>query len=173
MDGESALDVVEHAEVLARLVNRDDVLEAGRVGRVGADLAVDLDQSLRNNEGDLVRVQGVLELVAEEDLCACMCRKSAVMYCLTFALNGTHGHGQGLAELVGTRRRAGRVRAAELVQHPAGWRRQTLNCVHVGARWAENERLCLGVSSTCVSGSRTRALRAPEGKPSQTTDGAS
>lgn len=69
VDGESTLDVVEDTEVLSRLVNGDNVHESGRVGGVGADLSIDLDEPLGGDEGNLVRVQGVLELVAEEDLC--------------------------------------------------------------------------------------------------------
>ena len=68
MDSESALDVVEQTEVLAGLLERDDVLETAGVGVVGADLAVDLDKTLSDNEGDLTASQSVLELVAEEDL---------------------------------------------------------------------------------------------------------
>ena len=68
MDSESALDVVEQTEVLAGLLERDDVLETAGVGVVGADLAVDLDKTLSDNEGDLTAGQSVLELVAEEDL---------------------------------------------------------------------------------------------------------
>jgi hypothetical protein len=36
--GETALGVIDEAEVLASLLNRDDVLEAGWVCRVGTDL---------------------------------------------------------------------------------------------------------------------------------------
>ncbi len=68
MNSESALDVVEQTEVLARLLERDDILETARVGDVGADLAVDLDKTLGDNEGNLTAGQSVLELVAEEDL---------------------------------------------------------------------------------------------------------
>lgn len=68
MDGEAALDIVQETEVLARLFERDDVHEAGWVGVVGADLAVNFDKSLCNDQGDFATRQSVLELVAEEDL---------------------------------------------------------------------------------------------------------
>jgi hypothetical protein len=37
--GETALGIVDEAEVLASLLDANDVLEAGRVRRVGADLS--------------------------------------------------------------------------------------------------------------------------------------
>ena len=43
VDGEAAFGVVDEAEVLARLFDGDDVHEAGGVGCVGADFAVDFD----------------------------------------------------------------------------------------------------------------------------------
>ena len=67
VDGEAALNVVDQAEVLASLLDGDDVHEAGRVGRVGADLAVNLDQTLHENGLGLAVVQRVLEAVANED----------------------------------------------------------------------------------------------------------
>jgi len=67
VDGESALDIVKETEVLARLLERDDILETAWVGIVGSDLSVDLDQALGDNEGNLTASQSVLELVAEED----------------------------------------------------------------------------------------------------------
>lgn len=68
VDDESALNVVEDAEVLARLFDRDNVLETGGVGGVGADLAVDLDESLGSDGVDLTAGEGVLQSVAEENL---------------------------------------------------------------------------------------------------------
>jgi hypothetical protein len=54
--------------------------EASRVGGVGADLAVNLDQPLVGDLGDLLAGHRILETVTEED-----------------------GEGKGFAELVGTR----------------------------------------------------------------------
>ena len=67
VDGETALGVVNEAEVLAGLLDANNVHEAGRVGRVSADLAVDLDQALLDDGLDLVAVERILEAVAEED----------------------------------------------------------------------------------------------------------
>jgi hypothetical protein len=86
VDGESALDVVEETEVLARTLNRDNVHETSGVGLVGADLAVDLDEARLQDRGDLLAGEGVLETVAEED-----------------------GEGERLPELVRTGGRAGRL----------------------------------------------------------------
>ncbi len=68
MDDEAALDVVEDTEVLAGLLDRDDVLETGGVGGVGADLAVDLDKTLGGDGVNLTAGESVLQSVAEKDL---------------------------------------------------------------------------------------------------------
>jgi hypothetical protein len=67
VDGEAALGVVDEAEVLASLLNRDNVHQARGEGGVGADLAIDLDEALHENGIDLTRVERILETVAEED----------------------------------------------------------------------------------------------------------
>lgn len=67
VDGEATLGVVDEAEVLASLLERDNVHEAGRVRHVGADLAVNLDETLHHDGLRLAVVEGVLEAVAQED----------------------------------------------------------------------------------------------------------
>lgn len=61
VDGETALGVVDETEVLAGLLNRDDVHEAGGEGGVGADLAIDLDKTLHQDGLDLTAVESVLQ----------------------------------------------------------------------------------------------------------------
>lgn len=95
VDGEAALGVIDETEVLARLLDGDDVHEAGRVGDIGADLAVNLDQALHENGLGLAVVQRVLEAVAHED-----------------------DEGEGISGLVGTGRRLGGVHSRELVEKP-------------------------------------------------------
>lgn len=95
VDGEATLGVVDETEVLASLLNGDNVHEAGRVGRVSADLAVDLDQALHENRLGLAVVQGILETVADED-----------------------DQGQAVAELVRTGRGLGGIDTGQLVQQP-------------------------------------------------------
>ncbi len=68
VDDETALDVVKDTEVLAGLLDRDDILETSGVGGVGADLAVDLDETLGGDGVDLTTGKSVLQTVAEEDL---------------------------------------------------------------------------------------------------------
>ena len=63
VDGETALGVVDETEVLAGLLDGDDVHEAGGVGGVGADLAVDLDETLHQDGLDLATVEGVLQTI--------------------------------------------------------------------------------------------------------------
>lgn len=95
VDGEAALGVVDEAEVLARLLDGDDIHEAGRVGDVGTDLAVDLDQALHHDGLGLAVVERILEAVADED-----------------------DQRHALAELVRTGRRARGVGTRQLVEKP-------------------------------------------------------
>jgi hypothetical protein len=60
VDGEAALNVVEETEVLARLFDGDDIHEASRVRRVGADLAVDFDEPLLDDREHFLARQRVL-----------------------------------------------------------------------------------------------------------------
>jgi len=101
--GEAALGVVDEAEVLASLLDANDILEASWVGRVGADLAVDLDKTLHNNLLDLTAIEGVLQSVADED-----------------------DERHAVAQLVGTWRGLWRVGTGQLVEEPVRWRGQPL-----------------------------------------------
>ena len=67
VDGEAALGVVDQAEVLAGLLDRDDVHQPRGEGGVGADLAINLDEALHEDGVDLAGVERILETVAEED----------------------------------------------------------------------------------------------------------
>ena len=60
MDGEASLDVVDDPEVLAGLVDLDDVHEAGGELGIGPGLPVDLDQSLLHDRLHLFHVQCIL-----------------------------------------------------------------------------------------------------------------
>jgi hypothetical protein len=67
VDGEAALGVVDETEVLAGLLDGDNVHQSRREGGVGADLAVNLDEALHEDGIDLASVESVLQTVAEED----------------------------------------------------------------------------------------------------------
>lgn len=95
VDGEAALGVENETEVLASLLDGDDVHETGGVGGVGADLAVNLDETLHQDALGLAVVQGILETVAEED-----------------------DEGQALALLVRTGGGLGSVDTREFVKEP-------------------------------------------------------
>jgi hypothetical protein len=60
VDGESSLSVENEAEVLASLLDGDDVHETGRVGHVSANLAIDLDQALHGDGLGLTVVERIL-----------------------------------------------------------------------------------------------------------------
>lgn len=74
VDGEATLGVVDETEVLAGLLEGDDVHESSGVGGVGADLAVNLDQTLHHDGLDLATVQGVLETINERNVSGCSSR---------------------------------------------------------------------------------------------------
>lgn len=67
MDGEAALGIIDETEMFASLVDRDHVHEAGRVGDVGSDFAIDLDEALHQDGHGLTVVQGVLETISQEN----------------------------------------------------------------------------------------------------------
>lgn len=95
VDGEATLGVVDQAEVLASLLDGDDVHVTGGVGAVGADLAVDLDVALHQDGLGLAVVEGILETVADED-----------------------DQGHAVAVLVRTGRRLRGVDTGQFVQEP-------------------------------------------------------
>lgn len=95
VDGVAALGIIDEAEVLARLLEGDDVHEAGGVSGVGADLAVDLDKALHEDGSRLAVVEGILQAVTDED-----------------------DEGKALSLLVRSRRGLGSVGARELIKKP-------------------------------------------------------
>ena len=60
VNGETAFGVIDKAEVLASLLDADDIHEASWVCSIGADLAINLDQALHDNCLSLARVEGIL-----------------------------------------------------------------------------------------------------------------
>jgi len=60
MDGEAALGIVNQTEVLAGLLDADDIHEACWVGGIGSDLAINLDQALHDDGLGLARVERIL-----------------------------------------------------------------------------------------------------------------
>ncbi len=63
VDGEAAFCVVDEAEVLSCLLNRDDVHETGGVSGVGAHFAIDFNEALHDDGFGLAGIEGVLEAV--------------------------------------------------------------------------------------------------------------
>lgn len=60
VDGEATLGVVDQTEVLAGLLDADDIHEACWVCSVGSDLAINLDQALHDNGLGLAGVESIL-----------------------------------------------------------------------------------------------------------------
>jgi len=100
VDGETALGVVDQTEVLASLLDRNDVHETRRVGDIGSHFAINLDETLHQDSIGLSVVQGVLEAVSQED-----------------------DQGKAVALFMRPRRRLRGIGARELVQQPV--RRRT------------------------------------------------
>lgn len=128
VDGETALGVVDETEVLACLLDGDDVHVAGWVGRIGADLAIDLDQALHDNRLGLAAIEGVLQTIREdmsvwvlllEDLCV-LAAWRVLEYGIPVANEDDQRH--AVAQLVRTWRGLGRIATAELVEQPVRWR---------------------------------------------------
>ena len=95
VDGEAALGIVDEAEVLAGLLDGNDVHETSGVGHIRADLAVNLDEALHQDSPGLAVVERILESVADED-----------------------NQGHAVAELVRTSRRAGSIDTRQFVEQP-------------------------------------------------------
>ncbi len=102
---EAALDIDQHAEVLASLLDGHDVLEAQGELVVATDLVVNLDESflVLNDLHGLLVGHGELQPLAEED-----------------------AHGDALTQLVGALAGAGGVDAGQLLQHPVFGRKHAL-----------------------------------------------
>lgn len=61
VDCETALGIVDEAEVLACLIDRDDVHEAGGICDIGADLAVYFDEALHDDGLGFAGVESILQ----------------------------------------------------------------------------------------------------------------
>jgi len=59
VNGETALDIIEEAEVFARLLDGNDIHETGRVCGICANLAVNFDESLSDNGGNFMTSQSI------------------------------------------------------------------------------------------------------------------
>lgn len=128
VDGETALGVVDETEVLASLLDGDDVHVAGWVGRIGADLAIDLDQALHDNRLGLAAIEGVLQTIGE-DMSVWMLLMDD-LYVLAgwrvledgIPVANEDDQRHAVAQLVRTWRGLGRIATAELVEQPVRWR---------------------------------------------------
>lgn len=98
VDSETALGIVDKAEVLAGLLDGDDIHEASWVGGIGADLSVDLDQALHDDGLGLASIESILQAVTDED-----------------------DQRHAVAELVWTWGWARRIGTGQFVQEPVGW----------------------------------------------------
>jgi hypothetical protein len=129
VEDKSALSVVQKTEVLVRLFERDDILEAGGVVDVTADLVINLDKSSHDNHNSLAAGQSVFQTVTKNE-----------------------DEGETLAQFVGTSGGMGSPGASHLVKHPVLRRMEALQMLfgatsHVGQTSLEEER---GFLTFCV-----------------------
>ena len=61
-----ALGVIDKVEVLASLLNCNNIYKASRVGNISTDLAIDLDKTLVYSLG-LIVVEHILKTVVDKD----------------------------------------------------------------------------------------------------------
>ena len=61
MDREPPLGIVDEAEILACLLDRYNVHEAGRISSIGADLPIYLDEALHDDRLGLAGIKSVLQ----------------------------------------------------------------------------------------------------------------
>ena len=122
MDGEAALGVVDEAEVLARLLDADDVHKAGWVGWVGAHFAVDFDEALHHDGFGLAGVEGVLEAVIGSLSVSSLLLAVVNIAVPCIPISNEHDQGHAIPQFVRTGAGLGRIGTAELVEQPMRWR---------------------------------------------------
>jgi hypothetical protein len=122
VDGEATFRIVDKAEVLAGLVDRDHVHVARRVGCVGSHLAIDLDETLHEDSHRLAAIEGVLETIAKEDyqgeaVSSFLLRKLSVLWQVIETSDFAHMRAWRCLRRIGT---------GKLVEKPVRWRTETL-----------------------------------------------
>ena len=65
--GEATLNIVHEAEVLVGLLNGDNIHETGGEVQVGADFAIDLDQTLHADQAGLLASESILQTVSQQN----------------------------------------------------------------------------------------------------------
>ena len=69
MDCEPSFGIIDETEVLAGLLDRNNIHEAGRVGGVGADFPVYFDKALHNNGLGFAGVESILQSRKDQRIC--------------------------------------------------------------------------------------------------------
>ena len=113
VDRKPSLRIVNEAEVLAGLLDRDNVHEASRVRRVGADLAVYFDKALHDDGLSFTGVESILESGTGQRRLPCPYRHPRIL-----PVTDKNNEWHTISELVGTRGWARRVGTGQFVQKP-------------------------------------------------------
>lgn len=152
VNSEATLGVVYKTEVLAGLLDRNDIHETSWVGSVSADLAVDLDEALHDNGLGLATVEGVLQ--PERILLVAALEDLFVAACAPVADEDDQRH--AVSELVRTWGGLWRVGTGEFVQKPVAWCRQAVLVLS----WSTSHvcDLTSGVEDVCCRRSREQSV---------------
>lgn len=124
--GETTLGVVDEAEVLACLLDGDDVHVAGWVGWVGAHFAVDFDEALHDDCFGLAGVEGVLEAGYPFSSVFVFLSVTCKLDKTTIPISDEDDQGHAIPQFVRTWACFRRICTAQLVEQPMRWRRQPL-----------------------------------------------
>ena len=121
MDCKPPFGIIDETEVLAGLLDRDDIHEAGRVCGVGADLPVYFDKALHDDGLGFAGVKSILQSRKSQRNLPCQ--------------EGDFGHSpvtdkdnewHTVSELVRTWGWAGRISTGQFIQKPMRGRAETL-----------------------------------------------
>ena len=121
MDCEPSFGIIDETEILAGLLDRDYIHEAGRVGGVGADLPVYFDKALHNNGLGFAGVKSILQ--SRKSQRTLPCRESKFEHS-PVADEDNERH--TISELVRTWGWAGRIGTGQFIQKPMRGRAETL-----------------------------------------------
>jgi len=101
VDSEAALGIVDETEVLAGLVDGDDVHETGGVADVGSDLVVDLDEAL-HHDGLGLTAKSRHSLASSSHFFTAKTRQNALVEGISESVSDEDDEREALAGLVRT-----------------------------------------------------------------------
>ena len=117
MNGEAAFRIVDQTKILAGLLNRNHIHETSWVGCVGADFAIDLDETLHDDGLGLSRVESILETVKTYVSVPSHINLGFIQF-FDQPVPEKNDQRQTIAQLMRTRRRMRGVGSAQFIKQP-------------------------------------------------------